>query len=199
MVVVLPSGATRTINGPFDGKVAGLSKGGGRSNAALFNAVKKFVKTGGASTKKVGALRSARSSSSPTRKRTALPFSWSQIPLNVKGDVCLSQATEVVLYRASAQREQTVTVIDLTSTARARATFPAGVQELPWPVDVTLQSGNYAISPKGRKMSQVRVRMIDPLPSAEQTLQVLYGQRCFRQFQAYLNGLRTRVAVQQPQ
>jgi len=181
ILVVLPSGVTRTINGPFNGKVAALSKGGGRSNAALFNAVKKYVKTGGASTKTVGAMRSIAPQRLPT-------FSWAKVPLKAEGDICIARGDSISITRMKSAKSLSVTVIDLSSTQRAKVAFAAGQYEASWPAELPLKNSNYALIPVGKKMRQVRVRLIAPIPTADQTLQVLHGQRCNMQFAEFLRG-----------
>lgn len=186
MVVVLANGATKTIAGPFTGKVADLSKGT-TSNAALFNAVKKFVKTGGSSTKTVGALRSVGSSSRAPGKSTDLKFSWTAIPVSGRGDICLDRSGAISLSRGSTGKAQTVTVVDLQSSNRAKVRFAAGDTNVAWPSALQLKNSAYALLLDGNT-KRVRLRLISPLPGLEETLQVLHGQRCGLQFEAFLRG-----------
>ncbi len=191
VVVVLPSGQTRTINGPFAGKVSDLSKGGGRSNAALFNAVKQFLKTGGATTSKVGAIRGVAKRKGSDDKGAALaplPFSWTQVPLSSRGDLCLQKDGAISIVRDSVTDPLTVTIVDLVSTQRAKVTFGAGERAVSWPADIAVKNGTFALLAPGRRMQQIRVRLISPLPDAAQTLKVLHGQRCSLQFDAFLRG-----------
>ena len=188
MTVVLASGATRTINGPFAGKVSSLSSGGS-SNAALFNAVKNYIKTGGASQKKVGALRSLAPSAKPRSIRGVAPkFSWTSVPVTASGDYCVQKDALLKLERQRAGNPIKITLVDLQSTRRVQLSFGSTDTEVDWPAELPIRNASYAILTKGRAMKQIRLRLIAPLPQAEQTLQILHGQRCNIQFGAYLRG-----------
>ena len=188
MVVVLPSGATRTISGPFNGKVSGLSSGK-TSNAALFNAVKKFVKTGGSTTKSVGAMRSISSRRPAGTPRAAkAKFSWTSVPISARGDVCLEKGAEILLVRGQPGQALTVTVVDMQSSSRAKVRFEDGQSTVAWPGELPPKNTSFAILPDGQSMQQIRMRLIAPIPTPEQTLQVLHGQRCRMQFEAFLRG-----------
>lgn len=189
MTVVLASGATRTINGPFSGKVSSLSSGGS-SNAALFNAVKDYIKTGGSSQKRVGALRSLAPSAKPRSigGGAAPKFSWTSVPLTASGDYCVEKGAPLKLERQRAGKPMIVTLVDLQSTRRVQINFGSTDAEVDWPAELPVRNASYAILTKGRAMKQLRLRLIAPLPQADQTLQVLHGQRCNIQFGAYLRG-----------
>ena len=188
MMVVLPSGATRTISGPFNGQVSGLSSGR-TSNAALFNAVKKFVKTGGSTTKSVGAMRSISSRKPAAAPRAAkAKFSWTTVPIWARGDVCLEKGAEISLVRSRAGKALTVTVVDMQSSNRTKVRFGDGESAVAWPSELALKNSSFAILPDGQAMQQIRMRLIAPIPTPEQTLQVLHGQRCRMQFEAFLRG-----------
>ena len=188
MMVVLPTGATRVISGPFAGQVSGLS-GGKTSNAALFNAVKKFVKTGGSTTKSVGAMRSISSRRAGRTTRTVkAKFSWTTVPISARGDVCLERGAAISLIRGKAGQALTVTVVDMQSSNRVKVQFEDGQKTVAWPSELALKNSSYAILPDGQSMQQIRMRLITPIPTREQTLQVLHGQRCRMQFEAFLRG-----------
>lgn len=184
LVVVLANGATKTITGPFSGKVSDLSKGT-TSNAALFNAVKKFVKTGGSSTKKVGALRSVAPGANDD---ASMPkFSWTAIPVNARGDVCLDKSGTISIARGAPGKEQTVTVVDLQSSGRAKVQFADGATTVDWPAELQLKNSAYALLTDG-DTKRIRLRLISPVPGLDRTLQVLHGQRCGMQFESFLRG-----------
>lgn len=188
ITVVLASGATRTINGPFAGKVSSLSSGG-TSNVALFNAVKDYIKTGGSSQKKVGALRSL---APRARTRSAggpqLKFSWTSMPITASGDYCVQKNAPLKIERRRAGKPMRITLVDLQSTQRVQMNFGSADSEAAWPSELPIRNASYAILAKGRAMKQIRLRLIAPLPAADQTLQVLHGQRCNLQFGAFLRG-----------
>jgi len=195
ILVMLPSGVTRKINGPFNGSAGRLAKSGGRSNAALFKAVASYVKTGGATASTIGATRSARA----TGARLNIPFSWNTIHVRASGYICIDKNSPVTVARSAAKSPKLFSLIDLSATQRAQLVFPAGMNELPWPVELKLQSGNYGVITKGRKVYQVRIRLLDQLPAPENTLQVLHSQRCTMQLKSYLRELATQQATQATQ
>ncbi len=189
MMIVLATGATRTINGPFDGKVSGLASGE-TSNAALFNAVKEFVRTGGSRTGSVGAMRSisSRRTGGQARPVEKATFSWTTVPISARGDVCLEKGAEISLVRSTAGKALTVTVVDMQSTNRAKVRFEDAATSVAWPAELQLKNNSFAILPDGQAMQQIRMRLISPIPTPDQTLQVLHGQRCRMQFEAFLRG-----------
>lgn len=185
IVVVLPSGATRTINGPFEGKASELTRGV-RTDTALFNAVKKYVRTGGADKGTVGAMRSAVPRSAAARIER---FSWREIPVNARGDICVEKGAQLSLIRPRAGKAQSVTVVNLNSNNRAKAHFAASETSTAWPSDLAPENGSFAFLSSQRSMRQIRLRLITPLPTPSETLRVLHGQRCQLQFQAYLASI----------
>ena len=186
-VFVLPSGATRTVSGPFKGRAKDLTKGV-RANPGVFEAVKRYVVTGGSNQTNVGAVRSAvpvRASGGP------LPFSWSAIPVTASGDYCVKKGAAVSLIRARVADQQAVTIIDMASRRRARVAFKAGADSIAWPDGLTITPGvTYAMLTDGRPARQLRMRTISPLPAREDTLQVLHGQRCQSQFRAFIREMQ---------
>ena len=63
-----------------------------------------------------------------------------------------------------------------------------GENAVAWPNELALKNSSFAILPDGQSMQQIRMRLIAPIPTREQTLQVLHGQRCRMQFEAFLRG-----------
>ena len=125
-VFVLPSGATKTVSGPYSGKASDFTKGQS-TNAALLDAVKKYVSTGGADTSGVGAMRSA----GPSRSRKRGGFSWTEVPINANGDYCLAKGERLMLARSPGDtRALDVTLIDMQSSTRAKVSFERGKRRL---------------------------------------------------------------------
>ena len=184
-LLVLPSGATKTVNGPLSTKVASLTTGHS-PNAALLDAVRKYVETGGTRTGAVGATRSA----VPTLAAAPKPFSWTEVPLSVAGDYCVDKGSPLALVRDVSSGDLDVTVIDLQNSIRARAHFPSGSKRARWPAEIEPTVGKYAFVIGGQPLRQIRLRPIDPLPGDEETLRVLFTQRCESQVEAYLQALR---------
>ena len=195
VVVVLPSGASRTVAGPFKGKAVDLTRGVS-SNAALFAAVRKYVETGGTTTQHTGAMRSSvgpRLANGPATK-----FSWQEIPVKAQGDICVERGAQLAFVRADKSSPLSVTVVNLNTTQRSKVQFGAGEASAPWPADLKAESGSFALLSAAMPMRQIRLRLISPLPAPDQTLRVLHGQRCQLQFQAYLASMMAIGSVAAP-
>jgi hypothetical protein len=185
VMLVLPNGATKTVSGPESGPASRFSQGVSR-NEALLDAVKKYVVTGGTTSGRVGAMRSA----AAPRPGSRAPFSWDTVPINADGDYCVAKTDRLQLIRSGARGDLDVTVVDFQKGKRAKAVFPSGTTTTAWPAGMEIGVGKYAFVAKGQAMSQVRLRVIDPLPSQEDTLRVLFTQRCEAQVASFLNKLR---------
>ena len=181
VTVVLPSGATRTVDGPFAGRAAELTRGV-RRDPGLFDAIASYVRSGGSTSSTVGALRSF------VPRRT---FSWREVAIEKEGDVCVEQGAPLTLTRRTIRQPLDVTVVDLNSTQRGRVSFAAGENSAPWPAEPGPRTGSFAILAPGRAMKQIRLRLIASLPAPEDTLQVLHRRKCVGQFNAYIEALKT--------
>lgn len=186
-IFVLPNGATRTITGPFSGRAANLTKGV-RANPGVFDAVRRYVRTGGSTQRHVGAVRSAAPAFALGKP---LPFSWTAVPLTVSGDYCIKKGAPVTLVRSRGTQKLPVTIIDMGTKRKVRVAFKAGADSVAWPRDLGLQAGaTYALLTAGRPARQMRLRIITPVPAWEDTLQVLHGQRCQSQFRAFIRDMQ---------
>ncbi len=191
-VLMLPNGATKTLSGPFDAKAQTLTQGLQR-NAALWNSVKDYVRTGGSKSNKVGATRGLAPAAGPTlagESGWSGGFSWTRIPVTAKGDVCVHSGSEILFVRSQARAPLKVTMVEMQRSLRAVLSFEAGARVAAWPK--TFQPGvkRYALLAPNQPMSQIQLRMIDQLPDDENILRVLFGQRCLAQVAAYVRGLR---------
>lgn len=191
--VMLPSGRTHEIKGPAVVKVATLGAGEKR-NESLWNDVRRLVanqKT--ASESSIGAVRSvaprrfARRRSRPTGV-TAPQFSWRRVSIDSEGDVCVEKRAPLEMLRGAPGRPMSVVVVNLQSKKRASAEFGVGSATATWPKSVGTEVGRYAVVlPDGAK-HEIRLRPIDPLPAADDTIRVLHSQRCLQQVEAWLRG-----------
>lgn len=187
VVFVLPSGASRTVTGPFNGSAADLTKNV-KVNKGVFDAVARYVKTGGSNQKSVGAMRSAAPAFSLGKP---LPFSWRAVPVTESGDFCVEKGAALSLVRSFTSSAQAVTIIDMKSQRRARIVFAAGSKSSNWPSDLAVDAGStYTLLTAKRPPRQLRMRVIAPLPSREDTLQVLHVQRCSSQFRAFIRDIQ---------
>ncbi|HUS95532.1 MAG TPA: hypothetical protein VMX97_02215 [Hyphomicrobiaceae bacterium] len=186
VVLILPSGVTRTIPGPYSGRVSELTRGS-RSNAPLFDVVKNFIKTGGTTTSNVGAMRSI------APKRTIVskpaPFSWTGISLTSNGSICVEKGVALTLTRTQPGRAQTVTVVNMNTARRAKVEFGAQDLTAPWPAAVQPENGSFALLSTGTPMRQIRLRLIATLPPTDAILQVLHKNDCKQQLQACLREM----------
>ena len=175
----------RTIAGPYDGTAAGLAKGS-KSNPDVFAAVQRYIVTGGSSQNRVGAVRSlAVAASRP------IPFSWASVPLHAAGDFCIKKGARPNIVRSRITRAETATIVDMHSKRRVQISFAKGQDSIPWPADLDIDPRvTYTVVTPGPVTREVRMRIIEPLPAREDTLQVLHGQRCSSQFRAYLRELQ---------
>lgn len=179
--VVLPSGKTQTIRGPFSGKVADLAKGAA-PNAGLWAMVTDMLKTGGSTEKTMGATRSV---SRPTGKPRG--FSWVELPTAAEGNICLQKGASVLLTRVSTTRRDRVTLIDMSGGQRGEAVWEQGSQTATWPSEVTLRAGGtYQMMVQDMPMRQVTVRIVDKLPEDDDVLTALYEQGCQQQMATWL-------------
>jgi hypothetical protein len=185
-VFVLPSGATRTVSGPFEGPASSLSTGS-QTKSGVFDAVKRYVVTGNTTAGRVGAMRNAM----PANFGKPVPFSWRLVPVTATGDVCLLKNAEVALARPQSGAEMTITLLDTRQSRKVRTSFPADASTVPWPRDLDLAPGaTYAMLLPGRNPRQIRVRVLSEQPSEEETLLVLHRERCQSQFRAWLRELQ---------
>jgi hypothetical protein len=185
-VFVLPSGATRTVAGPFEGTAASLS-GGAKTSSGVFDAVKRYVVTGGTSADGVGAVRSAL----PASVSNSVPFSWQLVPVTASGDICLLKNARIALARPRSGSTMSVTLVDTKQSRKVRTSFPADAERIPWPDELDLDAGaTYALLLPEKSPRQIRVRVISEAPSRDETLMVLHRERCQSQFRAWLRELQ---------
>lgn len=180
LTVMLPSGATRTINGPARTPVRDLVRGE-PDNQALWDGVKEFI-NGSGSAKSTGAVRAL-------RIEPELPFSWRQVPVEVDGDICVEKGAPLMLARASGAKSVRATIVDIQAGARADVRFEDGKTTVPWPEQIPPKVGTFAVVMQDRPMRQITLRLINPLPQADQVLRLLHGQRCQLQLEAWLRNV----------
>jgi hypothetical protein len=187
--ILLPTGAMRTLSGPIKTPVSTLTKGE-KADAGLFSKVAELVGKSGGSESSVGAVRAA-----PTTRAIRPPaFSWTSVPIEADGDWCVEKGSTLSLVRSSADRPLKATLVDVAGSQRVELAFDAGKTTIPWPEALAPKVGSYAVLAADRPMRQIRLRLIAPLPSREDTLRVLHGQRCEVQMRAFLSELSQTAA-----
>jgi hypothetical protein len=179
--VVLPSGKTRTVSGPYSGTLADLEKGQGQ-NEGVMAWLRSILQTGGATEATPGATRSIRP---PPRIRTA--FSWSAIPVVEEGSVCIEKGAKIQLVRPPSSRADRVTVIDATSSERGEAQWESGSETAPWPANLAaIPDRTYHILMTDRPRRQITLRVVDRLPADADVLTELHRLGCRQQFEAWV-------------
>ena len=180
---VLPSGKTQTVKGPYKGRVADLAKGQ-EMNDGVVGWLKSILETGGATEATPGATRSA---SPPARPRGRVRFSWSDVPTSTDGSICIGKDGKLQLLRASATAAQRVAVVEVGSTARGEAEWPAGAERVAWPAEVAVRSGGtYWLLIEGRPRRQLKLEVFEQLPGEDDVLAALQKRGCRYQFEAFV-------------
>ena len=179
--VVMPSGKTQMIKGPYSGVAADLAQGQ-KPNDGVVAWIKNLVQTGGSNEKTPGATRSARAPEAP------VGFSWTTIPVTANSTICVEKGAKLQLRRAPSPNEDRVTVVDLVTSERGETTFAAGSETAPWPAGVTPKpDGDYALlAPENRPRRQLTLRVLDRLPGEDDILAELAARECKYQFDAWV-------------
>ena len=187
--IVLPSGKTQTVKGPYSGTAADLAKGQAR-NEGVMAWLKEFLKTGGATEATPGATRGI----GPERPKARAGFSWSAIPATGDGSVCVEKGATLVLVRPPpSSLAQRVTVVDAASSQQGVAQWEAGSDTAAWPVNLTPRAdGTYDILVQDGPRRKVVLRVLDRLPAEDDVLAELQQRGCKQQFEAWL---REKVAT----
>ena len=213
VTVLMVDGRSRTIAGPFKQPVASFSKGRPADDALWKSVVASLQKS--AAKNRIGVARarepvggsgapaarsyakapSSDAGSGPAsvidRPSAGVPFSWLHVPIDAEGDYCIQKGSGLVLSRGASAAVQPATVIDVRAGARAQVIFAAGNKTTPWPSMIRVTTGPYALQMPESQPRQIRLRVIDPLPQADETLRLLHSQRCQSQIDAWLRGVAT--------
>jgi hypothetical protein len=190
--VVLPSGKTQTIRGPYSGTVADMAKGQ-TPNAGVLAWLRGVLETGGATEATPGATRSM-----VVQPRKPIPaFSWQVIPVTVDGNVCIDSLAKLQLGRETSQGTGRVTVVEVATSARAVVEWPAGSTTAPWPQAVAPRAdAAYVFLQPDRPLRQITLRLLDRLPEEGDVLTELHKRGCKQQFEAWVREKMTANAGQ---
>jgi hypothetical protein len=185
--VVLPSGKTQTVKGPFTGTVAELAKGQPR-NEGVLAWLQDVLKTGGATEVTPGATRSiGRVAPRP------MGFSWSAVPVTMDGNVCIEKGAKVQLVRAPSSPEERVAVIDAASSQRGEAQWDVSSDTAAWPANlVPRPDGTYLVVVGDKPPRRITLRVLATLPTEDDVLTKLHELGCKQQFEAWV---RERAAT----
>ena len=186
-----PSGRAELLTGPVVRKVSELSGEKGAADAGLWNEVtSRLGEAVDSASRKKKATRSI-STPGPAVMASPYTFSWTDIPLSSEGDICVERGAGLRIVRAPFETAERATLIDLQSGGRrAEIAFVAGAKTVPWPSEVTPRVGNFALQTEATGARSFRLRLIAPLPNAQDALRVLHGQRCELQRNALLDAMK---------
>jgi hypothetical protein len=182
--VVLPSGKTRTVRGPFSGTVGELNKGEPR-NEGVMVWLMEFLRTGGARESAPGATRGI----APVAAKP-IGFSWSAVPVTASGSVCVRKGARLELVRPPSSRAEDAVVVDAQNATRGEAQWEAGSTTAAWPANLVPRSNAiyYVQLSGGRPQRQITLRVLDKLPADEDVLAELHRFGCKQQFEAWVKG-----------
>jgi hypothetical protein len=184
-----PSGRAELLTGPVSKRVGELSGVKGAADPELWSAV--TARLSGDFESGSSEETTTRSMAEPETSLSAYRFSWTDIPITATGDICVEKGATLRIVRTSDEKGASATLIDLQSGGRrAEIAFPAGVKSVPWPAEIAPRVGNFALQGDGSGARSFRLRLISPLPNAQEALRVLHGQRCELQRNALLDALK---------
>lgn len=183
--IMTPAGVTSVLTGPLSVKAGELAKGGA-ADTALWNDVTRRLNAPPDDDEPF--TRGLAPASTPP---DTLAFSWHDVPVGAEGEICIEKGAPVALVRADGREALSVTLLDTRAGGgRAKVTMAPGEARAPWPREVEVHTGSYAMQSPGGEPHRFRLRLISPLPGTEDAVRVLHGQRCERQRDALLDALR---------
>ena len=178
---VMPSGKTQTIRGPHSGPLSDLAKGQ-NMNERVFSWIKSFFETGGAQEKTIGAARSAAPPPPPPPA-----FSWTAVPIDHDGDVCVIKGRPLQLVRAHTKSAGRITVVDVEKAGKGDARWAKGGWTTAWPSSVAVRpDGTFTLLVPDEPAREVTLRVLDRVPGADDTLNALAARGCKEQFDAWM-------------
>ncbi len=182
--VILPSGRTQTIEGPYSGPAGDFAKGESKKTS-LWSTLIDFLTSGGRSESAFGGVRSVVPGEAPP---APMPFSWHVVPVDAEGPICLEQGSNLYLGRPDATHAEKAVMIDKASGAKADLHWSAGVATLHWPASLPVRQGAaFTIEAMDRPSRELILQLVaPPLPDETHLLPVLAERGCKRQIEAWL-------------
>ena len=184
--IVMPSGKTQTIKGPYSDAVAGLAKGQ-KTNDGVMAWIKTLMQTGGSNERTPGATRSARAPGPPAS------FSWTAVPVTMDSTICVDKRAKLELRRSPSPARRALHRGRYEDRAARRGGICAGSETAPWPAGVAPRpDGEYVfLAPENRPRRQVTLRVLDSLPGEDDVLAELAARDCKHQFDAWVREKMT--------
>ena len=179
--IVLPSGKTHTIKGPYNGTLSDLAQGEA-PNDSVMAWLKNLLQTGGSNERTPGATRSV-------RPMPAAPqyFSWTAIPIDADGTICVQKGARLELQRRSQRSAEQVTIVDEASARRGVTEFYVGRTNAPWPEGVVvLPDMRYVLALDSGVSRRLTLRVLEKLPNETDILKELATRGCRYQFDAWV-------------
>ncbi|MGE3064711.1 MAG: hypothetical protein AB7K67_03935 [Hyphomicrobiaceae bacterium] len=183
VTLLLPTGRTQTIKGPYAGAVRDVAKGE-PLDKKLWRKVTELA-TGEGSDKPVGATRSVRPNVSKSVR--PLQFAWNTIPLTAEDVLCLERDAPLELVRTNAMITQRAVIVD-PKGGRAEIIWPANTHTIPWPANLAkVDGGGYDLLLPDLPIRRFTLRLVDKKRTgATETVQTLYEGGCFEQLKLWL-------------
>lgn len=180
--VMLPSGATLSINGPATRAVKDVTKGEPIVEKVWAKA-KEMLTTGGVDQSRPGAVRGT-IAASPAEPQQV---SWSQIGSEASGNHCVEHGAKLQLVRPARGKPSEITLIDTKANVRAQVVWPEEAAMVDWPATMTPNSETvYQFVAKGLPSRQVRLRLLGSEELSETAaLASLLANDCRQQARAW--------------
>jgi hypothetical protein len=179
--VMLPSGATLSVNGPANRLVKDVTKGEPIVES-VWSKAKELLETGGVDQSRPGATRGA----VPRVPAPAPVTGWNVIPATANGSVCVERGSRLVLARPAGSSQREGTIIDTAANTRASVTWLDGAAQADWPEALKPSAATvYQVTVQGQSMRQLRLKLLDKRDLDEaNALKSLLGNDCLQQARA---------------
>lgn len=186
--VVLPSGETKSVNGPLTGRVADVAKGAKLDNS-VWATVTGILQRGAASEDQAGAVRSLGASPSSDAAMMA-DFSWTVVPAFVEGSFCVQKDAQLEISRPPLGDVDTMVIADPAAGANVPIRWPSDAETVAWPSQVPPAADKtYSFQVPSLPEKQVTLRFLEqPLPADTALLPTLIAKGCTFQVESWLMG-----------
>lgn len=182
IVIVEPDGATRTVDGPFEGALGAVGATDAGSGGLMAN-LGKLVSEREEEKQVLGAIRAA-----PGQVAEAVYV----VDVGRSGDVCVPEGAAIRLWRPALMAAESETVLTADSGAPVTALWLEGEQFLDWPAALAAEDGGryairLAIAPRP---AEVRLRFVPAsLETDARRAAWMAGAGCRRQAERLLQRL----------
>ncbi len=181
--LILPSGATKTLKGPFDGNLSKISKGE-KSDAGLFKRLVDVVKnnrkddSGFAAVRRVGR---------PSAMRPP-EFSWTSIPAETTGTFCFAEGEQLILLRPRNLTQNKMTLRHTASDKSVTVSWGEGQKTALWPDRLhPTDKSSYGFLLTDRTERTVNFRMVErAMLGGDDILRTLHRRGCQKQLVTWL-------------